>query len=264
MKESLDYQKYRTLCALPAICCKTWEEEIKKELNEEIDDDTTPSVSIDGKKYKVDVDTWTLDLNYTEDKFKYKIFRPERILERLKNVQQLRVLLMRGHGISYIGDFPIMENLERLDLSCNELRGIERLADFTKLKELDLRDNKIMDLSPLEHLANLESLWIDNGIIQNEPYWLDVLLKVPSLKTLGIKKDGTDTVYEGSDTIRDMLLQRKELCFQDIKKTVIERKGSIKKEHSVTWTKIRFGSYPNWTYEKFVEDIKNDKWKENN
>lgn len=96
----------------------------------------------------------------------------------LTNLKDLRKLSFSGrcvnkswkglNKISEILGFTTLENLEELNLSCNNIVEIENLENFLNLKKLNLRNNKINEIKGLENLSNLKYLNLAGNPISEE------------------------------------------------------------------------------------------------
>lgn len=98
--------------------------------------------------------------------------------------RDLTILDLSGKGRPF--DFSGIEwipDLEKLDLSGNDIEYVNCLKTLIKLRELDLSDNCITDLSPLAALYNLEKLDLSNNRIST----ITPLLSLPHLKELDIR-----------------------------------------------------------------------------
>jgi hypothetical protein len=80
------------------------------------------------------------------------------------------------------------ENLEVLNLSCNQLTSLQVLSHCSNLRELFLRKNQVTDLAqlqPLQQLKNLTVLWLSgNPVEQETDYRATVIQMFPQLVSL--------------------------------------------------------------------------------
>ena len=82
-------------------------------------------------------------------------------MEGLKELQNLKQLLIRGTNIKEIEGLEQLTNLEVLDLSANEISEVRGIGHLTKLRELNLNENHITKVENLEGLINLELLLLE-------------------------------------------------------------------------------------------------------
>lgn len=93
------------------------------------------------------------------------------------------------HQIDWMDDISLLRyflNLQKIDLSTNEIKNLKPLEKIAHLRELDIISNPVTDFSPLVKLKNLERLEISNSEITD----IKAIGQIPSLKALTIYSDG--------------------------------------------------------------------------
>ncbi|WP_109832663.1 leucine-rich repeat domain-containing protein [Reichenbachiella versicolor] len=111
------------------------------------------------------------------------------VLGKLDSLRVLKLQAGYHHEIDFLDQLP---NLERLDLSNNQLRTLKGLASLQNLKMLDVSLNELKDLDGLEHLQNLVYLdLIDNGVSE-----VKVLNNLPALKQVNLPSASKELVKQ--------------------------------------------------------------------
>lgn len=93
------------------------------------------------------------------------------------------------HQIDWIDNISLLRyfpNLQKIDLSTNEIDSLKPLEKMVHLRELDIIGNPVIDFTPLVKLKNLERLEISNSEIAD----IKAIGQIPSLKSLTIYSDG--------------------------------------------------------------------------
>ncbi|MDD2369415.1 MAG: hypothetical protein PHQ90_08940 [Sulfuricurvum sp.] len=93
------------------------------------------------------------------------------------------------HQIDWMDDISLLRyfpNLQKIDLSTNEIMSLKPLEKMVHLRDLDIISNPVTDFSPLVKLKNLEQLEISNAEITD----ITAIGQIPSLKSLTIYSDG--------------------------------------------------------------------------
>lgn len=100
--------------------------------------------------------------------------------------KQISSLNLSGHNLKELpDDFLCFRDLERLDLSKNELKSLEYIKNSTKLKELSLKLNQITCFpKEILKLEKLEKLDISFNNIKQISSGLDIVGKIDVLKIL--------------------------------------------------------------------------------
>lgn len=111
-------------------------------------------------------------------------------LERIKELRELRSLLLTGTGITDadLADLAHLSKLESLDLCCEVCGvGLSALAKLDHLKKLELSKKaiKLADLESIAKLRNLEDLKLESRTIEQGA--LRALGVLENLKTLDIR-----------------------------------------------------------------------------
>jgi hypothetical protein len=132
-------------------------------------------------------------------------------LEEFNNLERLS---LNQTGLKTLENFPINEDLSRLELSDNEITGdqLKHLAKYSLLHTLKLANNKlktyedIKDLGLLKYLKNLDLE--NNEVTKLYDYKLHVFRLIPSLQVLDshnkygelvISDDSDQSVHEGGE-----------------------------------------------------------------
>jgi internalin A len=93
------------------------------------------------------------------------------------------------HQIDWIDNISLLRyfpNLQKIDLSTNEIKSLKPLEKMVHLTELDMISNPVTDFSPLVKLKSLERLEISNSNITS----VTAIGQIPSLKALTLYSDG--------------------------------------------------------------------------
>ncbi|XP_013889404.1 leucine-rich repeat-containing protein 61 isoform X1 [Austrofundulus limnaeus] len=83
------------------------------------------------------------------------------------DLESILFLKLRGLGIHDLGCIGECINLERLDLSANNISNLAPLATLRLLSVLNLSSNKISNLEPLRSCENLQNLNVAGNIISS-------------------------------------------------------------------------------------------------
>lgn len=93
------------------------------------------------------------------------------------------------HQIDWMDDISLLRyfpNLQKIDLSTNEITSLKPLEKMVHLRELDIISNPVTDFSPLVKLKSLERLEISNAEITD----ITAIGQITSLKSLTLYSDG--------------------------------------------------------------------------
>jgi hypothetical protein len=124
---------------------------------------------------------------------------------QLKNLKQLRGLMMLGSGLKEIENLNYLENLRNLYMACrleeipelslkniirlylpgNRIKSAKRISQFKNLEELDLSRNQISSIEPITYLKSLRYL----DIIGNRVSHLLGIEKMCNLEELDISNN---------------------------------------------------------------------------
>lgn len=117
--------------------------------------------------------------------------------------QDLTILEISGTGAPFdLAEIMMMSDLERLDLSGDELENIYPLRPLTKLRELDLSDNRIVDVTSLAYMNELKKLDLSNNNLDS----ITALLNLTQLEELDLRGNKL------SDEQKERLTQTLENC----------------------------------------------------
>ena len=123
-------------------------------------------------------------LEYLKNVETIRLYNCCRDISPLTNLENLKTLYLGGTDINVeqLGDFPNLENLSisMYYIDSTDNYDYSKIAEYTNLKELTISNSKGFDCSILENLKNLETLYLQGGIIKN----YEQIGNVPTLKTL--------------------------------------------------------------------------------
>ena len=142
---------------------------------------------------EIDLEGWTSE----------SISREEKLL--LEKYQSVDSLSFSGCGLKRLENFPLLEDLARLDLSENQIeKGLENLKHLDGIMQISLENNKIADIEELKHLAglaNLMSLMVEGNPISQEENYREKLFKIiPSLQVIdGFNASGEEVDFAEDD-----------------------------------------------------------------
>ena len=123
-------------------------------------------------------------LEYLKNAETIRLYNCCRDISPLTNLENLKTLYLGGTDINVeqLGDFPNLENLSisMYYIDSTDNYDYSKIAEYTNLKELTISNSKGFDCSILENLKNLETLYLQGGIIKN----YEQIGNVPTLKTL--------------------------------------------------------------------------------
>ena len=88
-------------------------------------------------------------------------------LPSLRELKNLRRLVINHTGISDISGLAALTQLQSLTLHDNLISDISALASLKSLTHLNLDGNVISDISPLEKLKSLKELYLQNNVISD-------------------------------------------------------------------------------------------------
>jgi len=111
-----------------------------------------------------------------------------RSLQSLRDLPNLRTLLLSGNLIDEISPLGALEQLEQLSLANNQICQLDGLEKLSNLRRLNLDENHICDLRPLRELRFLHSLNIHSNLITD----LTNLEGLKGLVRLGISRNYID------------------------------------------------------------------------
>ena len=142
---------------------------------------------------EIDLEGWTSE----------SISREEKLL--LEKYQSVDSLSFSGCGLKRLENFPLLEDLARLDLSENQIeKGLENLKHLDGIMQISLENNKITDIEEFKHLAglaNLMSLMVEGNPISQEENYREKLFKIiPSLQVIdGFNASGEEVDFAEDD-----------------------------------------------------------------
>lgn len=93
-------------------------------------------------------------------------------------------------NVSKIDDLKYCINLQKLNLSNNNVEDISVLSNLTKLETLNLSGNNVKDISSLNNLTNLNSLDLSNNNIMD----ISALSNLINLKFLDISRNNIEDI----------------------------------------------------------------------
>lgn len=96
------------------------------------------------------------------------------------DLESILFLKLRNHGIHDLGCIGECINIERLDLSGNNISNIASLASLRLLSVLNLSANRISNLEPLRNLESLQILNLAGNVLNS----CECLYPLQSLKKL--------------------------------------------------------------------------------
>lgn len=114
-------------------------------------------------------------------------------LEGIQKCKNLRVLVIRGNNIESFAPLVGLNNLEVLNVSCNNLtsENLQYLGELKNLKSFRAAENKITDISALSKLTELRILELSHNNITD----LIPLSKMEKLHTLFLDNNNITSVY---------------------------------------------------------------------
>lgn len=130
-------------------------------------------------------------------------------------------LVLRNCGLTKedLAKLSAFTNLQRLDISDNNITDISDLAGITTLKKLYAANNSISDVSPLASLSSLEYAGLRNNDITNA----DVLFSLENLKYLHLSGNKLTSVPDPGSSLKLLYLADNRIA--DVKK--IEKSGLL-------------------------------------
>ena len=129
-----------------------------------------------------------------------------------KNIEKLEITHNNLKSIKGIKDF---NNLKKLNLSENQIETIEELKFLPQLEDLDLSNNKITDINSLIHLKELKRLILHNNNISNVPNFR----KLKHIEYLDLRSNQIKNI-EGLDELKKLkflILAQNKIKPEDIK-----------------------------------------------
>lgn len=106
----------------------------------------------------------------------------------------LRNCELKDEDLAKIAEFT---ELERLDISDNDITDISPLSSLTKLKKFYAANNSISDLSPLSNLAEIEYIGLRNNNISDA----DPVMQLDKLKYLHLGGNQINSLSSIADSI---------------------------------------------------------------
>uniref|UniRef100_A0A3Q1HUG4 Leucine rich repeat containing 61 n=1 Tax=Anabas testudineus TaxID=64144 RepID=A0A3Q1HUG4_ANATE len=103
------------------------------------------------------------------------------------DLESILFLKLRSHGIHDLGCVGECINLERLDLSGNNITNLAPLASLRLLSVLNLSANRISSLEPLRSCDNLQNLNLAGNIITSSVESLHCLQSLRKLENIRLK-----------------------------------------------------------------------------
>ena len=142
---------------------------------------------------EIDLEGWTSESISTQEKI---------LLEKYQSIDSLS---FSGCGLKHLENFPVFEDLARLDLSNNQIeKGLINLEHLQGIMQISLENNKIADIEEFKHLAgitSLISLMVEGNPIANQTNYREKLFElIPTLQVIdGLNAKGEEVDFGDDD-----------------------------------------------------------------
>lgn len=131
-------------------------------------------------------------------------------LNPLRNLVEMKFLLLQNNEISNIEPLSKLTNLENLELYRNNVSDLSPLKNLTRLKDLNLFQNNVFDINALANLTELKSLNLGNNQISD----LKPLLMLSKLELLWLNYNpvkNVETIAVLGNTLKSLQLAKCDL-----------------------------------------------------
>ena len=91
----------------------------------------------------------------------------ENILKYLQKCNNLESVTLASMKIRDMSKVSVLRNINKLNMTNNQINKIEGLENMANLRTLGLTDNQINKIEGLENLTNLETLYLDNNNVED-------------------------------------------------------------------------------------------------